>query len=77
MEYGDSYDYHTLLCLYWAYKDYKKTGIDKAFHKYLSDCKFSTNIKTTIQFIFVIITLAMDGFVIIGFLSGVVHLILF
>lgn len=65
------------LLLYYLYKVYKKFGTDKTFSKCLFDLDFPIGIQLPIIMAFVLLTLILDAFIIIGFISGAVHLILF
>ena len=65
------------LLLYYLYKVYKKFDTDKTFSKCLLDFDFPIGVQLPIIIAFMLITFVTDSFIIIGFLSGVVRLILF
>ena len=59
------------------YKDYKKKNMSKSFMKYIFDLDMPQTVLSPIMVIFIMITLVFDMFIIIGFLSGAIHFILF
>lgn len=59
------------------YKDYKKKKLSKSFMKYIFDLDMPQTVLSPIMVIFIMITLVFDMFIIIGFLSGAIRLILF
>lgn len=59
------------------YKDYKKKNLSKSFMKYIFDLDMPQTVLSPIMVIFIMITLFFDMFIIIGFLSGAIQLILF
>ena len=64
------------LLLYYLYNVYKKSDTDKTFSEFLFYFDFPTSVQFPI-IVFVLFTLVINAFVIIGFISGVVLLILF
>lgn len=65
------------LLLYYLYKVYKKFDTDKTFSKCLLDFDFPIGVQLPIIIAFMLITFVTDAFIIIGFMSGAVRLILF
>ena len=65
------------LLLYYLYKVYKKSDTDKTFSKFLFDFDFQIGVQLPIIIAFTSITFVTDAFIIIGFLSGAIQLILF
>lgn len=65
------------LLLYYLYKVYKKSDTYKTFSKCLFDFDFPIGVHLPIIIAFVLFTLVLDAFIIIGFMSGAVRLILF
>lgn len=59
------------------YKDYKKKNLSKSFMKYIFDLDMPQTVLSPIMVIFIMITLVFGMFIIIGFLSGAIQLILF
>lgn len=65
------------LLLYYLYKVYKKFDTDKTFSKCLLDFDFPIGLQLPIIIVFMLITFVTDAFIIIGFMSGAIRLILF
>lgn len=65
------------LLLYYLYKVYKKFDTDKTFSKCLLDFDLPIGVQLPIIIAFMLITFVTDAFIIIGFMSGAVRLILF